>query len=72
VPFLPIFLRPKFQSQNITREKLRKALSYKKFVSKMLVKLTPVFHHELSLIPYFSLASGRRFFFPNHFLNLKI
>jgi len=28
------------QSQNVTREKLHKALLYKKFVSKMLMKLT--------------------------------
>jgi len=33
----------KFQSQNVTREKLCKALSYEKFVSKMMMKLTIVF-----------------------------
>jgi hypothetical protein len=31
----------KSQSQNVTREKLRKALSYKKFAHKMLMKSTP-------------------------------
>jgi hypothetical protein len=30
----------KLQSQNVTREKLRKALSYKKCAHKMLMKLT--------------------------------
>jgi hypothetical protein len=30
--------------QNVTREKLRKALLYKKCVRKMLMKLTPVEH----------------------------
>jgi len=29
------------QSQNVTREKLREALSYKKGTRKMLMKLTP-------------------------------
>jgi hypothetical protein len=35
------FRAKKIQSQNVTREKLRKALSYKKFAHKMLMKLTP-------------------------------
>jgi len=35
------FYTKKFQSQNVTREKLRKALFYQKFSSKMLMKLTP-------------------------------
>ncbi len=37
------FCAKKVQSQNVTREKLRKALSYKKIVRKMLMKLTPVY-----------------------------
>jgi len=32
------FCGKKFQSQNVTREKLRKALSHKKFERKMLMK----------------------------------
>jgi len=41
-------VRQKSQSQNKTRENLRKALSYKKFAHKMLVKLTAgVFLHAL-------------------------
>jgi len=41
--FAPILLgqkNSKFQSQNVTRENLRKAISYKKFARKMLMKLT--------------------------------
>jgi len=34
------FCTKKLQSQNITREKLREALLYKKFTRKMLIKLT--------------------------------
>jgi len=40
--FAPIFYAKKLHSQNVTREKLRKALSYKKFSQNMLMKLTPV------------------------------
>jgi len=39
--FALIFLRQKLQSQNIIREMLGKALSYKKFERKMLMKSTP-------------------------------
>jgi len=35
------FCSKKLQSQNVTREKLFKALLYKKFTRKMLMKLTP-------------------------------
>jgi len=35
------FWAKKFQSQNITSEKLRKVLFYKKFELKMLMKSTP-------------------------------
>jgi hypothetical protein len=35
------FCAKKFQSINVTREKMWKALSYKKFPRKMLMKLTP-------------------------------
>jgi len=35
-----IFAAKKFQSQNVTREKMGKALSYEKFLRKMLMKLT--------------------------------
>jgi len=38
--FLPIFLHQKLLSQNVTREKVSKALLYKRFVHKMLMKLT--------------------------------
>jgi hypothetical protein len=34
------FFTKKFQTQNVSREKLRKALSYEKFAIKMLMKLT--------------------------------
>jgi len=33
-PFAPLFFCQKFQSQNVTREKLRKALLYEKFTLK--------------------------------------
>jgi len=39
--FVPIFAPKKLQSQNVTRDKLRKELSYKKIAFKMLMKLTP-------------------------------
>jgi len=40
--FEPIFCgQTILQSQNVTREKLRQALLYKKFNCKMLMKLTP-------------------------------
>ncbi len=39
--FASIFFCKKIQSQNVSREKLRKALTYKKFVCKMLITLTP-------------------------------
>jgi hypothetical protein len=35
------FFAKKLQSQTVIREKLHKALSYEKFVLKMLIKLTP-------------------------------
>jgi len=35
------FCAKKIQSQNVTRDKLHEALSYKKLSSKMLMKLTP-------------------------------
>jgi len=38
--FAPIFFGNKIQGQNVTRENLRKALLYEKFVRKMLMKLT--------------------------------
>ncbi len=38
--FVQYFCATKLQSQNVTIEKLRKALSYKKFSCKMLIKLT--------------------------------
>ncbi len=38
--FAPIFFCQKIQSQIVNREKLQKALSYEKFASKMLMKLT--------------------------------
>jgi len=38
--FAPIFFPKKFQSQNVTREKLLEALLCKKNVRKMLMKLT--------------------------------
>jgi len=31
-----------FQNQTVTKEKLRKTLSYEKIASKMLTKLTPI------------------------------
>jgi len=34
-------LPKKFQSQNVSRKKLRKTLLYEKGLSKMLMKLTP-------------------------------
>jgi len=54
VPFTPIFLRQYFcakilQSQSVARENLRKALLYKKFVCKMLMKLTLGFFKHNSL-----------------------
>jgi len=40
-PFLPIFFcQKKLKSQNVTREKLSKVLSYEKCAGKMLMKLT--------------------------------
>jgi hypothetical protein len=39
--FTPIFFCQKLQSQTVIREKLRKALSYEKVESKVLMKLTP-------------------------------
>jgi len=39
--FCQYFLAKKLQSQNITREKLRKAFLYEKRVRKMLMKSTP-------------------------------
>jgi len=39
--FLPIFWRQKIAKPNVIREKLLNSLSYKKLVSKMLMKLTP-------------------------------
>jgi len=39
--FRQYFFAKKLQSQNLTIEKLRKALLYEKLVSKMLMKLTP-------------------------------
>ncbi len=38
--FRQYFFTKKFQTQNVSREKLRKALSYEKFAIKMLMKLT--------------------------------
>jgi hypothetical protein len=40
MPFAPIFLNQKWQIQNVTREKLHKALLYKTFARKMLMILT--------------------------------
>jgi len=40
VPFAPVFLRQKLQRQNITCVMLRKALLYKKYARKMLMKST--------------------------------
>jgi len=43
VPFVPKnFAQKKLQSQNVTREKLYKSLSFKKFAQKMLMKLTTI------------------------------
>jgi len=48
-----VFAPKKSQRQNVTRKKLLKALSYKKILSKMLMKLTPSvelkhsFHEQL-------------------------
>jgi len=53
--FLPLSFCQKLQSQKVTREKLRKALSYKKFAHKMLLKLTPGFS---SWIPTKPMAVG--------------
>jgi len=39
--FWQYFSAKKFQSQNVIREKLCKAILYKKFAHKMLIKLTP-------------------------------
>ncbi len=39
-PFAPIFCAKKLHNQNVTIEKLCKALLYKKFAPKMLMKLT--------------------------------
>jgi hypothetical protein len=36
------FCAKKLQSQNVTRKKLRKALSYEKFLLKMLMKLQSI------------------------------
>jgi len=41
VSFPPIILCKKLKSQNVTREKLCKALKCEKFAQKMLMKLTP-------------------------------
>ncbi len=38
--FVTIFLHKKLQSRTVTREKMRKALLYKKGTCKMLMKLT--------------------------------
>jgi hypothetical protein len=38
------FSAKKLQSQNVTREKVLKVLSYEKFPSKMLMKLIPLTH----------------------------
>jgi len=48
----------KLQSQAVSREKLRKTFSYKKVMSKMLMKLTPY-----SPIPLFARKSSYYFFF---------
>jgi hypothetical protein len=52
--FCANILAPKLQSQNITREKLRKALLHEKRVSKLLMKLTSAyaFHQLLSAKSY--------------------
>jgi len=41
-----IFAPKKLQSQNLTKEKLSKVLTYKKFVCKMLMKLTTEKHFD--------------------------
>jgi len=46
----PIFLQ---QSQNITREKLHKALLYKKFESKTLMKMSPTVNFINILVQIF-------------------
>ncbi len=60
-PFAHIFLCQKFQSQNVTRKKLCKALSYEKFACKMLMKLTPgvkqTYREQHSLVFYITLWS---------------
>jgi len=44
--FCQYFFAKKLQSQNVTREKPRKALLYEKFEHKIMMKLTPgiIFH----------------------------
>jgi len=49
------FLPKKLQSQNVTREKLCKALSYKKFVHKMFMKFTTVVNFINILLAAFAL-----------------
>jgi len=39
-----------YQCQNVTREKLRKALSYEKGARKVLMKLTPGIHYVSLLL----------------------
>jgi len=46
------FCTKKLQSQNLTREKLRKALLYKKFAHKMLMKLTQGYKKQLLKIAF--------------------
>ncbi len=48
--FLPVSFCQKLHSQNVTREKQRKALLYKKFGRKMLMKLTPGFEDHVSRV----------------------
>jgi len=57
--FHQYFCAKKLQSQNVTREKLREALSYEKLSCKMLMKLTPeacVACISSSIRRYFSVA----------------
>ncbi len=49
VPFAQYFCAKKLQSQNVTREKLYKALSYKKISSEMLIgSISSMFYKQLS------------------------
>ncbi len=48
---VPIFLHQKLQSQNVTREKLCKALLFQKFVGKMLMKLTTGVNSKSFILP---------------------